>query len=108
MMRNIFLIALLLMLNACGDNEGDTYTDNTVTTTSTTTNTSNYAEGDVLYCSSEECAIAPAGTDPSDSDAIVGVYDADYTQTECNAAGFFFCIIEGLCLDQELETGSCS
>ena len=59
-MKNIFLIALLLMLNACGDNEGDTYTDNTdntnnaVTTTSTYTD---YGDGTVTKCDNGECEV---------------------------------------------------
>ena len=106
-MKTIILILLAFSLNACiPDIEGDV-TNNDYSTSSTTTSTTNYVKGELLYCSSSECIVAPAETDPLDSDVIVGTYSVDYTQVECNAAGFFYCTIENVCLDQPLESGTC-
>ena len=106
-MRTIILILLAFSLNACiPDIEGDV-TNNDYDTSTTTTSSIYYAEGELLFCSLSECTVAPAETDPADSDAIVGVYDAEYTQVECNSAGFFYCTVENICLDQPLDGGSC-
>ena len=96
-MRTIILIILAFGLNACiPDIQGDT--DNSID------NSTNYGSGTVLVCTDAVCEIAEVG---SDVDAIVGKYSADYTQTECEAAGFFYCTIENMCLDMELDTGTC-
>ena len=104
-MKFSLLIMLVLGLNACGDIKGDTYTDNAVDNSIDESVT--YGEGDVLDCSDGNCTLASPYTDEADADAVVGVYNPDYTQAECNAAGFFFCTAEGLCLDQSLDGGTC-
>lgn len=96
-----FLLAPMLMLQGCADFTGDT---SHVTTTNTTTD---YGEGTVLLCNDSNCTAAKDDTHFSDGDAVVGVYDADYTQVECEAAGFFYCTIDNVCINDSLEDGSC-
>lgn len=35
------------------------------------------------------------------------VYDSNYTREQCIDNGFFYCDIDGQCLDLPLESGSC-
>ena len=104
MMKLILATLLAFSLVGCiPDYTGDTTThvDN-----STIDNSVSYGEGDVLICTDSECVLAEEHEDVGD--AIVGVYDPEYTPTECNAAGFFYCTIENVCLDQPLDTGTCN
>ena len=89
-MKLILLTILAFSLSACIET-GDTTIDNSV-------------RGDTLTCTDSECTLAEPG---SDVDAVIGLYNPDYTQVECNAAGFFYCTVEGMCLDQPLDTGTC-
>ena len=90
-MKIILLTILAFSLNACIDT-GDTNVDNSV-------------RGDTLTCTDSECSLAEPG---SDIDAVIGLYNPDYNQVECNAAGFFYCTIENMCLDIPLAGGSCT
>ena len=100
-MRNITLaIVASFLLVACGDYTGDT--------TYETDNSTSYGEGTVLICDNSTCVEAPPEYDNGDGNATVGVYDADYNQVECNAAGFFYCTIENMCLNQPRTSGSCN
>ena len=95
----------LLMLNACvPDISGDTIysTDSSVTDNSIT-----YGEGTVLDCTESNCTVAVDQTEGNVGDAVVGDYDADYAQTECTAAGFFYCEIDSVCTDTPAATGTC-
>ena len=95
-MRTITLILLAFSLNACiPDVSGDTTIDNSVT----------YGEGTVLVCTDSICEVAAPG---SDVDVVVGEYNPDYNQIECNAAGFFYCTVANMCLDQPEDGGTCS
>ena len=90
-------ILSLFMLSACLEVTGDT--NNSVDESVT------YGDGDVLECNAESCYLMP--NDDTGS-VVVGVYDADYTRIECESAGFFFCSIENMCLNQPLVSGTCN
>lgn len=78
------------------------------TTNDYSDNSINYGDGTVLNCNDSNCSVAPEGTDEGDGDAVVGVYSADYSQTECTAAGFFYCTLDNVCLNQAAIGGSCN
>ena len=87
---------LVLSLNACVpdiDNT-DNRIDNSVT----------YGEGTVLVCTDAVCEVA---SEDEITDVVVGEYNPNYTQTECEAAGFFYCTLQDACLNQKLTTGTC-
>lgn len=99
-MKTALLIILAFSLNACvPDISGDV--DNSID------NSIVYGEGTVLNCTDANCSVAVDQTDPSEGDAVVGVYSADYNRVECTSAGFFYCTIEDVCLDQPISTGTC-
>ena len=87
----------LLMLSACIEVTGATASDNSI----------NYGEGTVLECTDANCTVSSDQSEGAEGDAIIGVYDADYTQAECTAAGFFYCTIENVCMDTPVATGIC-
>ena len=122
-----FLTAPMLMLQGCGnldtgdeiysvvsnDNSGQ---DNSVY--------NNYPDGTVLTCTDSNCSLSTTSSVSTDingtvdtneaidaindGDTVVGVYSDEYTQTECGEAGFFFCTIEDMCLDQPIASGTCN
>ena len=59
MMRNIFLIVLLLMLNACGDITGDTTGDNNADNSDSSDNSTytDYGDGTVTKCDDGNCTV---------------------------------------------------
>lgn len=93
------MAVLAFGLSGCVSIEGDT--DNSVDESVT------YGNGDVLDCRDGNCTLAPEGTDPTDGDAVVGEYNAEYTQAECTAAGFFYCTIENVCMNTPAAGGTC-
>lgn len=97
-------LVAVFALNACiPDYTGDTTYDY-----STDNSQVDYGSGTVLICDNSECTAAPAEYTDGDGNATVGVYSADYNQIECGAAGFFWCTIENMCLNQSITTGSCN
>jgi len=112
-----FLAAPMLMLQGCGDYTGDT--ENTYQESHYTfiDNGIEYGSGTVLNCDDANCSVMVDGSgtpvkdgddNASDGDAVVGTYSAAYSQSECNAAGFFFCTIEDKCLNQRVDDSSSS
>ena len=101
-MKKISLMAIVmtLVLSGCVNISGDSSTSNYTST--------EYGEGTVLLCNDSTCTAASEETHFSDGDAVVGVYDADYTQVECEAAGYFYCTIDKVCINQDIDTGSCN
>ena len=86
-----------------------------------TDNGVDYGSGTVLQCSDSECSVmrddngrvvTRDNSDNNDTmgDAVVGEYNEDYTQTECEAAGFFYCTVQDTCLNQRVDdtSSSCS
>jgi len=127
-----FLTAPMLMLQGCGNlATGDTV--NSVANDNSGQDNSvynNYPDGTVLTCTDANCTISTTDDNSDNSvissdengtvdegdaqeaiasgDTVVGVYSDTYNQTECGAAGFFFCTIEQMCLNQPLNSGTCS
>jgi len=120
MWKLIILVAVMLV--GCGDYTGDT-------TNNDNTNQDHsymfiegdraYGEGTYLFCTDANCSVTNAdnNSDNSDNsgddvydeaDAIVGVYDPEYNQVECNAAGFFYCTVEDQCLNQRVDDADSS
>ena len=91
-MKLILLTILAFSLSAC------------IETGDTSTTIDNSVRGGTLTCTDSECSLAEPG---SDVDAVIGLYNPDYNQVECTSAGFFYCTIEDMCLDQPLDTGTC-
>jgi len=122
-----FLCAPMLMLQGC--TTGDKTTSNTEISNTTidsgggdvTINdvqvsdegTYIYNEdGTVTFTTGDENNIEGVGTGDSDGDGIedveVGTFSTEYSQSECTAAGFFYCTIENVCLDQPAIGGTCT
>jgi len=99
-MKTLMILAVIALTIAGCSYQGDTknydnsYTDNTV----------DYGSGTLLICTDSNCSVAPKGTDKGDADVEVGVYDADYTETECKAAGFPWCSIDNVCINAPRDT----
>ena len=91
-------------LNACIPDISETNNDYSVDNSD---NSLTFGDGDVLICDNSTCSIAPDGTSEDDGNVTVGVFDSTYTQTECTAAGFFWCTIENACIDVPTATGTC-
>jgi len=123
-MKNILLVTVLsFAIVGCAEYTGDTtYNDNSGQDLSVS-----YGEGDVLICSDSNCTytgetisisdVNNSKSDPLNEDAsdlidsgevVVGVYDENYSPSECAGAGFFFCSIEQKCLNQPVVSGSCN
>jgi len=104
---------LALGLQGCGDISGDTaYNDNSGQDNSYTFTEGDrdYGSGTVLFCNDANCSVnaSNSSSSASDGDAVVGEYDDSYTQSECQAAGFFYCTIEDKCLNQRVDDSSSS
>ncbi len=69
-----------------------------------------YGTGTPLFCTDANCSVTNEDNsiNKGEADAIVGEYDENYTQAECNAAGFFYCTIQDKCLDQPVDDASSS
>ena len=70
------------------------------------------SDGSVTFTTGDENNIEGVGTGDSDGDGVedveVGTFSAAYSQSECTAAGFFYCTIENVCLDQPAVGGTCT
>ena len=119
-MRYLLLCVAVFAMVGCGNITGDTANyDQSGQNNSYTFNEGDrdYGSGTVLVCDDANCSVMvdesgrtiTSGDDAADEgDAIVGDYDASYTQSECNAAGFFYCMIEDKCLNQRVDDSSSS
>ena len=71
-----------------------------------------FGDGTYLFCTDSNCSTIDSSKNttgvPSEPNAIVGKYDENYTQAECNAAGFFYCTVEDKCLNQRVDDSSSS
>ena len=75
-----------------------------------------YGEGTYLFCTDANCSVTNADNNSDNStdeysdeaDAIVGVYDSEYNQVECQSAGFFYCTVEDKCLNQRVDDADSS
>ena len=121
-----FLAAPMLMLQGCGNlATGDTV--NSVSNDNSGQDNSvynNYPDGTVLTCTDSNCSLSTTSSVSTDingsidadeaidaindGNTVVGVYSDEYTQTECAEAGFFYCTIEDMCLNQPVSSGSCT
>ena len=130
MKKIILLSALAFMFTACGedstrgDNRGDTTVTNTAIDSGGGDVTINdveisgegtyiqNADGTVTYSTGDGFTSGDIGSGDSDGDGVpdveVGVYDPAYDASQCRAAGFFFCTLEGRCLDQPASGGTCT
>ena len=93
------VVAPMILLNGCMDIAGDSDSSSYYTE-----DNSEFYNGDVLNCDDSNCSVSPIG----EGTVIVGEYDADYTKVECEAAGFFYCTVDNVCLNQPKNTGSCN
>jgi len=124
MKKTILAIIIAFGLVACGDITGDTANyDQSGQNNSYTfiEGDRDYGSGTPLFCNDSNCSVERT-TDNSDSstgsdgetsdevniDAIVGEFDAGYNQTECQAAGFFYCTIDDICTNQRVDDSSSS
>ena len=124
MKKTILAIMIAFGLVACGDITGDT--TNNDNSDQVIDNSYTFIEGDrdygsgtPLFCNDSNCSVERT-TDNSDSssgsdsetsdeeniDAVVGEYSAGYNQTECQAAGFFYCTIDDICTNQRIDDSS--
>jgi len=130
MKKILALAAGMLMLVGCGGTSttGDTRGDTTITNTTIDSGGGDVtindvevsdegtyiynSDGSVTFTTGDENNIEGVGTGDSDGDGEedvpVGVYSDTYTQSECTAAGFFYCTIENQCLDQPAIGGTCT
>ena len=123
-MKNLVKIGLAvsvaILVTACGDYTGDTG-DTTGDTSynydySFVENNVDYGSGTVLLCDDSNCSVKRTSTGKpitgngsgSSDEAVVGVYDEDYTPAQCSAAGFFYCSIQDKCLNQRVDDSSSS
>ena len=118
-MKKIILAILIAFgLVACGDlDTGDSsYTSNT-SDYHYTENNIDYGSGTVLQCNDANCSvmkdesgrtITNGDDEATDGDAVIGKYDPSYTQSECQAAGFFYCTISDSCTNQRVDDSSSS
>lgn len=75
-----------------------------------------YGEGTYLFCTDANCSVTNADNNSDNStgeysdeaDAIVGVYDPNYNQVECESAGYFFCTVSDACLNQRVDAADSS
>ena len=121
-MRYLLLCVAVFATVGCGDMTGDTTNNDNSGQAIDNSYTFNegdrdYGSGTVLICDDANCTvmvdesgrtITNGDDEADDGDAIVGEYSPDYTQSECNAAGFFFCTIEDKCLNQRVDDSSSS
>ncbi len=112
-----FLTAPVLMLQGCSVDTGDNYDQSGQDHSYSyvfTEGDRDYGTGTPLFCTDSNCSVINSDdTDDNsinkgEADAIVGVYSEDYTQAECNAAGYFFCTIQDKCLNQPVDDASSS
>ena len=120
MNKAILAIVVALAVVGCGDlDTGDsTSVHNDYTSEySYTENNIDYGSGTVLQCNDANCSvmkdesgrtITTSSDSSEDGDAVVGQYDPTYTQSECQAAGFFYCTVEDKCLNQRVDDSSSS
>jgi len=120
MIKLILATLFAFAMVACGNITGDTANyDQSGQNNSYTFNEGDrdYGSGTVLVCDDANCSvmvdesgrtITSSDDEAEAGDAIVGDYDASYTQSECNAAGFFYCTIEDKCLNQRVDDSSSS
>jgi hypothetical protein len=97
----------ILLINGCGDITGDTAHNDYTSEYYYTENNIDYGSGTVLSCNDSKCTVL-GGKGTTGGDAVVGQYDPTYTQTECNAAGFFYCTVQDKCLNQRVDDSSSS
>ena len=114
-----FLTAPMLMLNGCGNITGDTANydqsgqDHSYMFVE---GDRAYGEGTYLFCTDANCSVTNADNNSDNStgeysdeaDAIVGVYDPNYNQVECESAGFFYCTVSDACLNQRVDAADSS
>jgi len=102
-MKTIFMaITFTLILIGCGDYSVVKDNDHSVTTDNNNTDT-HYTvtlDGNATYTND-----GSGKDDPYFGDAK---FDKNYSESECNAAGYFYCNITKECIDQPLKGGSCS
>ena len=100
-MKIIFML-VSLMLIGCGDYTVVKNNDNSVTTDNNNTDT-HYTvtlDGNATYTND-----GSGKDDPYFGDVK---FDKNYSKSECNAAGYFYCDITKECINQPLKGGSCS
>ena len=110
-------VSVAILVTACGDITGDTAGDTNYNYDySFEENNIDYGSGTVLLCNDSNCSVKRTSTGKpitgngsgSSDEAVVGVYDEDYTPAQCSAAGFFYCSIQDKCLNQRVDDSSSS
>ncbi len=119
----ILFIVAILTINGCGLDTGDT-TNNDYSGQEYSYSyvfsegDRDYGDGTVLYCNDANCSVSNTDDNSDNSetddnsdnsgDAVVGVYDVNYNQVECNAAGFFYCTVDDVCMNLPVDDASSS
>ncbi len=105
----------VLLLSGCSVDTGDNYDQSNQDHSYSyvfTEGDRTYGTGTYLFCNDANCSVTNSNnvddnsTEPTEPDAQVGVYSANYNQVECVSAGFFWCNISELCLNQRVDDSS--
>ena len=113
-MKSTILALMAFLVVGCGDlSTGDTSNNDLRSEYYYTENNIDYGTGTVLLCDESNCTVmkdesGDTVTNSDKGDAIVGQYDPAYTQAECRASGYFWCVISESCLNQRVDDSSSS
>ena len=123
MKKIILLSALAFIFTACGETSGDAdyRGDTTVNTTTIDSGGGDVTINDVevdgngTYIYNEDGTVTYSTgdgfTNTSGADAIVEAsdgFDEGYDQAECTAAGYFYCTLNNICVNQPADAGTCT
>ena len=113
MKKILISAAVALVIAGCGNYTGDTINNSTQVDYSYyfLDNSVKYGSGTVLHCNDSTCSVdgsVVGKSNDEEGDAVVGEYDPTYTQAECEAAGFFYCVVDDKCMNQRVDDSSSS
>jgi len=104
----------MIAIVGCAEYQGDTTNNDYASEYYYTENNIDYGSGTNLFCNESYCSVdaSKVKNDGDENntipDAEVGVYNSEYNQVECQSAGFFWCTIDEMCLNQRVDDSSSS
>jgi len=123
-MKYLLLLIAPLLFSGCGE---DTTRSNPVSTTTTTNTTIDSGGGDVTINDVEvdgngtyvynadgtvTYSTGDGFTNTNGEDATVvdasDEFDEGYDQAQCTAAGYFYCTLNNICVNQAADAGTCT